>query len=41
MILRIIRSTLKITYVVLKLEAGVTVYKSTLYRLLKEEGITN
>jgi len=41
MILRIVRSNPKITYAVLKLEAGVKVYKSTLYRLLKEEGITN
>jgi transposase len=40
-ILRLVRSNPKITYGVLKQEAGVTVHKSTLYRLLKEEGITN
>ena len=40
-ILRIVRSNPNITYAVRKLEASVKVHKSTLYRLLKEEGITN
>jgi Transposase len=39
--LYVVRSTPKITYAVLKLEAGVTVHKGTLYRLLKDEGTTN
>jgi transposase len=41
LILRIIRKNPKITYQVLKQEAGITVHKSTLYRMLKEEGIIN
>ena len=40
-ILRIVRRNPKITYAILKLEAGVTVHRNTIYRLLKEEGITN
>jgi transposase len=41
LILRIIRCNLKLTYAALKVEAGVDVLKSTLYRMLKDEGITN
>jgi transposase len=40
-ILHIVRHNPKITYAILKLEAGVTVHRNTIYRLLKEEGITN
>lgn len=41
LILRLIRRDPKMTYAALRREAGVTVHKSTLYRMLKEEGITN
>jgi transposase len=41
LILRIIRRNPKLTYATLKVEAGVDVSKSTLYRMLKDEGITN
>lgn len=41
LILRIARRNPKITYAVLAIEAGITVHKSTLYRMLKEEGIAN
>jgi transposase len=40
-LLRIIRSNPKITYAILKVEAGVTVHRNTVYKLLKEEGISN
>jgi transposase len=40
-ILRVIRSNPKITYQALKLEVGVEVHRTTLYRMLKDEGITN
>ena len=40
-ILRIIRTDPKITYVALRLALGVPVSRSTLYRILKDEGITN
>jgi transposase len=40
-ILRIVRSNPKITYAILKIEAGVTVHHNTVYKLLKEEGISN
>jgi Transposase len=39
-LLRIIRSNPKITYAILKVEAGVTVHRNTVYKLLKEEGIS-
>jgi transposase len=41
LILRIIRRGPKLTYAMLRVEAGVDVLKSTLYRMLKDEGITN
>ena len=41
LILRIIRCNPKLAYAALKVEAGVDVSKSTLYRMLKDEGITN
>jgi IS30 family transposase len=41
LILRIIRRNPKLTYAQLKVEAGVEVSQSTLYRMLKDEGITN
>ena len=41
LILRIIRRNPKLTYAVLRVEVGVEVSKSTLYRMLKDEGITN
>jgi transposase len=41
LILRIIRRNLKLTYAALKLEANATVHKNTLYRMLKDEDITN
>jgi transposase len=41
LILRTIRRNLKLTYAVLRVEAGVEVLKSTLYQILKDEGITN
>ena len=41
LILRIIRRNSKLTYAQLKIEANVDVHKNTLYRMLKEEGITN
>ena len=40
-ILYIVRFNSKIIYVVLKFEVNVKIYKSTLYRLLKEEDIIN
>ena len=40
-ILYIIRSNPKITYIILKLETNVKIYKSTLYQLLKKENIIN
>jgi transposase len=40
-ILRIIRANPRVTYNVITLEASVTVSTSTLYRMLKEEGIMN
>jgi transposase len=40
-ILRVIRSNPKITYQALKLEVGVEVRRTTLYRMLKDEGIIN
>jgi transposase len=40
-LLRIIRINPKITYRVLALEIGVDVCRTTLYRALKDEGITN
>ena len=40
-ILRIIRRNPKITYVILKIQAGVTVHRNIIYKLFKEEDITN
>ena len=41
LILRIIRRNPKLTYAALKIESGLTVSKKTLYRMLKDEGISN
>ncbi len=41
LILRTIRRNPKLTYAALKIETGVTVSRSTLYRMLKDEGISN
>ena len=41
LILRIIRHNSKFTYVVLKIEMSITVYKNTLYRMFKNKNITN
>ncbi len=41
LILRIIQRNPKLTYAALKIETGLTVSKSTLYRMFKDEGISN
>lgn len=41
LILRVIRSTPKLTYAQLRVETGINVSHSTLYRMLKDEGITH
>ena len=41
LILRLIRRNPKLTYAALRVEAGVDVSRSTLYRMLKDEGISN
>ena len=41
LILRVIRRTPKLTYAQLRVETGIDVSRSTLYRRLKDEGISN